>query len=81
MEPVEVNNLIPLVKVQPGRCVHVVRLDGGAGLRERLRSMGLVPGIPVKVIGDHGGPVILDVLGGRLMLGRGMASQIMVRMG
>ena len=71
--------LIPLTTVGVGRRVRVVRVEGGEGLRARLCAMGLTPGTPVEVRCDSGGPVVLDVLGSRLMIGRGMAGKILVR--
>ena len=41
--------------------------------------MGLVPGTPLTVISMNGGPMILEVMGTRLMIGRGMARKVMVR--
>jgi ferrous iron transport protein A len=73
------NELIPLTTATTGRQVRVSRLDGGQGLRGRLCAMGITPGVPVEVVTDGGGPVVLSVLGSRVMIGRGMASKIMVR--
>jgi len=71
--------MIPLTSARPGQTVRVTRVDGGQALRGRLCSMGLTPGTPVEVVTDNGGPVVLRVLGSRVMIGYGMASQIMVR--
>jgi Fe2+ transport system protein FeoA len=74
-------NPIPLTMARPGQRVRVTRVEGGQGLRGRLCAMGLVPGTPVEVVCFGGGPVVLSVLGGRVMLGRGMAEKVMVREG
>lgn len=68
-----------LTSVSPGKCVRVHDVTGGDGLRARLCALGLTPGIPVKVITVGQGPVILNVMGARLMLGHGMAEKIMVK--
>ena len=74
------DNLIPLTSVRVGRTVRVSRVDGGQGLRGRLCAMGLTPGTPVELVAaGGGGPLVLRVLGSRVMVGRGMAARIMVR--
>ena len=77
-EPVS-NALRRLTEVNAGSRVRVSQVEGGRGLRARLCAMGLTPGTPVQVIAVNGGPVILEVLGGRLMLGRQMAGKLLVR--
>ncbi|KPK49926.1 MAG: hypothetical protein AMK72_03325 [Planctomycetes bacterium SM23_25] len=57
----------------------VIRIDAGCGLVSRLTAMGLVPGTLVAVVSASGGPMIVSVLGSRLMLGRGMAAKVFVR--
>ena len=79
MQRSTMNNLVPLTSVGVGRRVRVSRVDGGHGLRGQLCAMGLTPGMPVEVVADGGGPVVLSVLGSRVMIGRGMAAKIMVR--
>jgi Fe2+ transport system protein FeoA len=76
--PNTMDRLIPLTYAGMGQRVRVSRVDGGQGLRSRLCAMGLMPGVPVEVIANGGGPVLLKVLGARMMIGRGMAAQIMV---
>ena len=59
--------------------MRIQAIHGGHGLRRRLSAMGLVPGMEVEVVrNDHGGPLIVEVLDTRLMLGRGMAHKILV---
>ena len=73
------NNLTALTCARPGRRLRLVRVDRGARLSSRLYAMGLTPGMPFALVADSGGPVVLDVLGSRLVIGRGMAARIMVR--
>lgn len=75
------DSLLPLTSAGVGRKVRVSRLDGGHGMRGRLCAMGLTPGTPVEVITNGGGPLVLSVLGSRVMIGRRMAARIMVREG
>jgi ferrous iron transport protein A len=70
---------IPLATVQPGTTVHVSAVGAGYGLKSRLTSMGLIPGNDIKVVrNSSNGPLLVEVMGCRLMLGRGMALKIMV---
>ncbi|MGQ9650881.1 MAG: FeoA family protein [Phycisphaerae bacterium] len=80
MHGMAIDNQNPLSEVRSGQRVRVTRCDGGKRLRERLCAMGLAPGVSVEVACDNGGPVILSVFGSRLMIGRGMAAKIMVRL-
>lgn len=75
----QANVAVPLSSVPCGRRVRVISIDGGQSLRGRLCALGLTPGTPVQVVCDGGGPVVLEVLGSRLIVGRGMASQVLVR--
>lgn len=68
-----------LTQAQAGQRLRVSGIDGGQGLRARLFALGLTPGTPVEVVSADAGAVILDIKGGRLMLGRGTAAQIRVR--
>ena len=69
-----------LTAVQPGRKVRVASIDSGAALKARLAAMGLLPGVEIEVIGrPTRGPLIVGVMGGRMVLGRGMAEKITVR--
>jgi Fe2+ transport system protein FeoA len=68
-----------LVGVVPGQSVEIVDVKGGHGLKRRLAAMGLVRGQEVEVIyNNRGGPLVVAVMGGRLMMGRGMARRIIV---
>jgi ferrous iron transport protein A len=78
-QPAYLANGIPLSLLAPGRRALVIRIDAGCGLVSRLTAMGLVPGTLVAVVSASGGPMIVSVLGSRLMLGRGMAAKVFVR--
>jgi Fe2+ transport system protein FeoA len=71
---------ISLAQLAPGHRARVEAIQGGRGLVSRLAALGLVPGTLVTVLNSAGGgPVILEVRGGRLALGRGQAARILVR--
>ena len=73
------NQIISLAMVAPGETVKVTGIGAGGGLRRRLADMGLIPGVRIKVINSHKpGPVLIDLRGARVALGRGVAQKIAV---
>ncbi|OPL12189.1 MAG: hypothetical protein AVO38_03960 [delta proteobacterium ML8_D] len=61
------------------REVTLIDISGGVGIRSRLYSMGLVPGVSLRVLNRNGrGPVIIALKDSRLVIGYGMASKIIV---
>jgi len=72
--------LRPLALVTPGEEVTLVDVRGGLGIRRRLASMGLSPGIRMRLLQNAGrGPVLVMRGDTRLVLGRGMAYRVLVR--
>jgi ferrous iron transport protein A len=65
--------------VSPGEEVTLVSVNAGRGLQRRLADMGLYPGVSLRVIQTHPGPIIVQVGNSRFGLGYGMAQKIMVR--
>ncbi len=78
--PVEGNRGIPLVQVEENKKAKVVDIQGGGGLKRRLSQMGIHPGDFVTVVryGALRGPMVIEVHGFQLALGRGVASQVFV---
>ncbi len=71
--------LMPLSMVKAGEKVRLVSVNAGQALNSRLASMGFVPDMEITVVSSgRPGPFIIDVMGSRMMLGRGMAHKIMV---
>jgi len=70
---------VPIVAMREGEEGVVDSVSGGERLASRLASMGLLPGIKVKVLRNTGGSVILLASDTRMALGRGEASKISVR--
>jgi len=64
----------------PSEARAIVRqLPGAFGLARRLVALGLVPGAQVTVLQNRGhGPLIVEVHGARLALGRGQAARVLV---
>jgi ferrous iron transport protein A len=70
--------MMPLTAVNPGQEVTLIDIQGGRGLRSKLYSMGLIPGVTLTVLRTRGGPVMIAVHDTRLALGVGMAKRIIV---
>lgn len=70
---------VPLSRIKPGQSVKLISIDGGCTLQSRLASLGLIPGARIEVVRNNtNGPFVVAVKGSRLVLGRGMAQQILV---
>ena len=68
-----------LSSIDPETEVKLIDITGGRGIRSKLYSMGLIPGVSLKVLNRNGtGPLIISVKDSRLVIGRGMASKIIV---
>jgi len=73
------NSLMPLAMVRPGEQVTLVAVNAGRGLTRRLADMGLYPGVSVRVIQSHPGPLLLQLGAAKLALGYGIAHKILVK--
>lgn len=74
------NQGMPLAMARPGELVTVTGVRSGRGLQRRLADMGLTPGVQIRVITSQmPGPVVIDLKGARIALGRGIAQKIVVR--
>jgi len=68
-----------LIRVDPGKEVTLLDIEGGRGVRSKLYSMGLVPGVKLTVLNRNGtGPIMIAVKDSRLAIGLGMARKIIV---
>ena len=77
-----INQGMPLAMAQSGEVVTVIGVRAGRGLQRRLADMGLTPGVQIRVINSQmPGPVLIDLRGTRLALGRGIAQKIIVKEG
>ncbi|MEW6439694.1 MAG: FeoA family protein [bacterium] len=67
-----------LERLRNGRQGLVLEIRGGKALRQRLARLGVHPGDRVRVIriGSFGGPVLIDIHGAEVAIGRGMAQKI-----
>lgn len=72
---------IPLSELAPGQKASVYAVLGpGKGVQLRLSSLGLRPGANVQVVGrgPGRGPILVEVNGTRVAIGRGLAKRILV---
>ena len=76
----ENKELRPLTMVMPGKPVNLVCVNGGPGLKNRLYSMGLTPGVELRVLNNGApGPFLVGVRDFKIALGYGVARKILVR--
>lgn len=68
-----------LEDIKEGEAVKVRCLHCGHGIKHRLCSLGLYNDQKVKIIkNDNIGPIIVEVMGSKVVLGRGQARKIRV---
>jgi len=74
-------NTISLIELQDGQSGTIVSLNGSRNLTKRLADLGISPGTIINVLRRSlfAGPVQVEVSGSKLVLGRGLASKILVR--
>ncbi len=60
--------------------LRVAAIQGGREVRARLSALGILPGTMLRVVnrGPLGGPVLVDVGGTRVAIGRGLARKVAV---
>jgi ferrous iron transport protein A len=68
-----------LSRIDPETEVTLIDIIGGRAIRSKLYSMGMVPGVSLRVMSrNEHGPLIVGVKDSRLVIGRGMAGKIIV---
>ena len=69
-----------VLEIENGRWVKVVDFRGGRGIEARLTQMGFLPGNKIRVIrsAPFKGPLLIEVEGREIVLGRGVARYILV---
>lgn len=69
-----------LLSVDNGRWVKVKNFRGGSGMQRRLAQLGFLPGNRVRIIrsAPFRGPLLLEVEGREIVLGRGIAAHVIV---
>jgi Fur family ferric uptake transcriptional regulator len=73
-------DVTPLMSARQGERLVIEKFTGGAGSRMRLMSMGLRVGDEIDVITNlNQGQLVIAIENRRLVLGRGLAQKIMVK--
>lgn len=69
-----------LTECEKGEEVVVLRVNAGRNAKTRLANLGLVPGVKIKKTKNapFKGPLEIIVKGSSLVIGRGLASKIIV---
>jgi len=67
-----------LIDLDSNDCVRIVAVEGGRSMRQQLALRGIAEGCKLKIISRSCGPVVVEVNGNTLALGRGMAQKIRV---
>ena len=67
-----------LAVLREGEEAEIIGFQGGRGLIKRLLEMGFTRNAKIKVLSNSPGPVLVDVRGSKVALGRGMAMKIIV---
>lgn len=67
-----------LSDAKQGTTVTIGKVVAGHALQNRLSELGIYEGGKARVIKNDSGPLVLEVLGGRLAIGRGQAKKIEV---
>jgi len=69
-----------LIEAKKGQCVILENIEYGHKVKKKLQDMGLTPGVRLCVVSSGlFGPMIVDVRGSRVALGRGILGKITVR--
>ena len=73
------NSGIPLSEAPLSTPLRVTGISGGQRSQARLAALGILPGGLVEIVQrDNGGPLLLDVKGTRVALGRGISLKVLV---
>jgi len=66
--------------INENRKAQVINIQGGQGIRQRLSQMGIHPGDTITILryGALRGPILIEIHGSQVALGRGIASRITV---
>jgi ferrous iron transport protein A len=72
--------MISLDRLPPCTPAVVVGMPSGHGVGRRLVALGITPGAEIRALQNWGrGPLMVEVHGVRLALGRGQAARVVVR--
>ncbi len=70
---------MPLSSIQTGQDVIIESIQFDTRLRRKLQDMGLTPGVKLNIVSKSLlGPIVVEVRGTRVALGKGIVSNIQV---
>lgn len=69
---------MPLSFVKSGDIVKLKAINCGFKLKKRLQDMGITQDLEFKVVNNTNGPLIIEIRGSKIALGRGEAQKIIV---
>lgn len=74
------DNRARLPDLEEGQTGIILEIDGGKHSSKRLADLGLAPGVEITVITSSffSGPLQISVCGSKLVIGRGLASKILL---
>lgn len=61
-----------------GHTVIVLAVDAPEAQRQRLESIGVLPGVELDVLADNGGPILVAVGQARVAVERALAATVIV---
>ncbi len=74
------NFILSLDQIKQGEKVIVLSFEGGHNISERLASMGIKKGSTIEILSSQfGGQIVAAVDESRFVIGRGMATKVMVQ--
>ncbi|WMM24584.1 FeoA family protein [Tissierella sp. MB52-C2] len=71
-------NTLSLASLKPKECGRIKEISGCCKAKKRLYELGLHKNACVKVVKNDFGPIIINLSGNKLALGRGLASQVFI---
>lgn len=69
---------VSLNSLKPKESGKVLEISGCCSARKRLYELGLNKGADVKMVKNDFGPIILNLSGNKLALGRGLALNVII---
>ncbi|MGD1823294.1 MAG: FeoA family protein [Pleomorphochaeta sp.] len=69
---------MPLSMLSQGESKEIISISASSELKDRLLSMGFVPGNSVKIVNLNSMGLVLEIKGTRLALNKGLAHLIQV---
>jgi Fe2+ transport system protein FeoA len=75
-------NELPLINLKNGQKGVIISIAGGWRATKRLADLGLTPETTVEVLkkAPFSGPLLIEVRGSKLILGKGLAAKVLVRL-